>query len=240
MTVVKIEKRLLGNNRAISDYAYDKLVGKILRLELSPGAPLVEKHLIDELNIGRTPIREALHRLAGEGLVCREPHRGVFICEATPESVRDICEFRMSVEGHIARMAALRGKNATIEVLNRLVKELKDLDPEVEFDKFVSTGRQFYLTMAQAAGNTHYQEMVPRLFNVSMWFLFYAGKTQGDWPELSRHFSAMLGDLVAPISHQRADQAEAVMRLYIATYRDALDNHLCQFWRHTDNTALSD
>jgi DNA-binding GntR family transcriptional regulator len=233
MTVVKIEKRLQGDNRAISDYAYEKLVGKILRLELSPGAPLVEKHLIDELDIGRTPIREALHRLAGEGLVCREPHRGVFICEATPESVRDICEFRMSVEGHMARLAALRGEEARVEALDRLVKELDGLDPEVEFDRFVAAGRQFYQTMAQAAGNAHYQEMVPRLYNVSMWFLFYAGKTQGDWLELSKDFSSMLGDLVAPISRQRADQAEAIMRLYITNYRDALDNHLGQFWRHT-------
>jgi DNA-binding GntR family transcriptional regulator len=236
MTVVKIEKRLQGDNRAISDFAYDMLVGKILRLELLPGAPLIEKHLIDEMDIGRTPIREALHRLAGEGLVCREPHRGVFICEATPESVRDICEFRMSIEGHIARLAALRGKEAPVEALDLLVKELEGLDPEVEFDRFISAGRQFYQTMAQAAGNVHYQELVPRLFNVSMWFLFYAGKTQGDWPELSKNFCSMLGDLVAPISRQRADQAEAIMRLYITNYRDALDNHLCKIWHHTAAT----
>jgi len=233
MTVVKIEKKLQSDNRAISDYAYEKLVGKILRLELPPGAPLVEKHLIDELDIGRTPIREALHRLAGEGLVCREPHRGVFICEATPESVRDICEFRMSIEGHIARLAAMRGEVERIKTLDKLVRELEGLDPEEEFDKFVAAGRQFYQTMAQAAGNVHYQEMVPRLFNVSMWFLFYAGSTQGDWPELSKSFGSMLSDLVSPISRQRADQAEAIMQLYITNYRDALDNHLSPFWSHS-------
>ena len=230
MTVVKLDEWPQGDNRPISDYAYDKLVSKILRMELPPGAPMVEKSLIEELKIGRTPIREALHRLAGEGLVCREPHRGVFICEATPEYVRDICEFRMSIEGRIANLAAECATEEDSGRLEEIAKQLRKLDPQNDFDEFVRLGRQYYLTMAEAAGNVHYREMVPRLYNVGLWFLFYAGKVKGDWLELSKNFSTVLSDLVDPISEHHAEQAEAIMRLYITTYRAALDDHLDPLW----------
>ncbi|MGI9295781.1 MAG: GntR family transcriptional regulator [Pseudomonadales bacterium] len=230
MKIVKLEEWQQSDNRSISDHAYDKLVSKILRMELPPGAPMVEKNLIDELQIGRTPIREALHRLAGEGLVCREPHRGVFICEATPEYVRDICEFRMSIEGRIANLAAANQSEQHVEKLDGIAQRLEALDPVDDFDDIIKLGRQYYLIMAEAVGNVHYMEMVPRLYNVGLWFLFYAGKIKGDWPELCNEFRAVLGDLVAPISKHQADQAEAVMRLYVTNYRVALDNHLDALW----------
>lgn len=231
MKVIKFEGWPESDNRSISDEAYDKLVSKILRMDVLPGAPMVEKNLIEELDIGRTPIREALHRLAGEGLVCREPHRGVFVCEATPEYVRDICEFRMSIEGRIASLAAANDSDDHVKALDSIARQLEGLDPVEDFDSIVKLGRQFYLTMATAAGNVHYIEMVPRLYNVSLWFLFYAGKVNGDWPDLCNSFSTVLGDLVAPISNHKAEQAEALMRLYITTYSDELNNHLDPLWR---------
>ena len=57
MKVVKFEGLSESDNRSISDEAYDKLVSKILRMDVLPGAPMVEKNLIEELKIGRTPIR---------------------------------------------------------------------------------------------------------------------------------------------------------------------------------------
>lgn len=218
MKLVKTEDWQEGDNRPISDYAYDKLVSKILRMELSPGAPMVEKSLNEELNIGRTPIREALQRLACEGLVCREPHRGVSVCKVTPEYVRDICEFRMSIEGRIAHLAAANQSEQYAEKLAGITYRLEGLDPVDDFDEIIKLGRRYYLTMATAANNVHYTEMVPRLYNIGLWLLFYAGKLRGDWPELCKDFSTVLRDLVAPISKHQADQAEAVMRLYLTKY----------------------
>jgi len=214
------------DNRPISDYAYDKLLSKILRLDLLPGASMVERKLIEELDIGRTPIREALHRLAGEGLLCREPHRGVFICEATPEYVHHICEFRMSIEGRIANLAATNMSDESVEKLDRIAHQLESLDPVDDFDKFIKLGRQYYLIMAIAGGNVHYMEMVPRIYNVGLWFLFYAGKSGGNWPELCNKFRTVLRDLIVPISKHQSDQAEAIMRLYLTTYRAALNNYI--------------
>ena len=67
--------------RSLAEKAYQILVRKIIRLELMPGEPLADRVLITELGIGRTPIREALQRLAAEGLVVHLPNRGMFVTE---------------------------------------------------------------------------------------------------------------------------------------------------------------
>ena len=74
-----------AESQTISDQAYDLILDKVLRLELAPGELLMEETLPDALGLGRTPIREALLRLVGEGLLCRRAHRGVFVCELTAD-----------------------------------------------------------------------------------------------------------------------------------------------------------
>ena len=65
--------------RSLAEKAYQLLVRKITQMEYVPGSLLVEKNLMEELGIGRTPIREALQRLAIEGLVDHMPNRGMFV-----------------------------------------------------------------------------------------------------------------------------------------------------------------
>ena len=76
--------------RSLADQAYQLLVAKITRLELPPGAVLVEKALMVDLGIGRTPIREALQRLAMEGLVTHLPNRGMLVADITATGVQHI------------------------------------------------------------------------------------------------------------------------------------------------------
>ena len=220
-----------ARDRTITDIAYETIVEKILRMELPPGAALQEKNLVQELNIGRTPVREALHRLASEGLVCRKPNRGVFVCEATLQDARDICEFRLAIEGRMARLAASHATAMQAEILRETASLLWRLDPTSEFDEFATIGRHFYSVMAEASGNSHYQQIVPRLYNSGLWFLVFVGRASGDWERLAQDFKMALRDLVEPIAHGRAEQAEALMRLYITTYRDSLINRDQDIWQ---------
>jgi len=83
---------------------HDRLRTKIPTLEFSPGTRLVEDELTETFQAGRTPVREALLRLQGEGLVSRR--RG-WIVEATePGAFRSIFEARIAIEGYAARLAA--------------------------------------------------------------------------------------------------------------------------------------
>src|ERR1700749_213240 len=92
----------------LADRAYADLRDRIVTLRIAPGAPIDEDVLGGELGIGRTPVREAIKRLALENLVTVFPRRGTFASEINITDLRDISDVRMQVGGHAAYGAAER------------------------------------------------------------------------------------------------------------------------------------
>src|SRR5260370_19621827 len=112
--------------RSQSEEAYLRIRDRIVCLDMPPGSVVEEGRLRDELDIGRTPIREALQRLAWENLVRSVPHRGTFVTNVDITDLARITEVRVVLEGHAARLAAERataGDRAAIgDLLERLAQ----------------------------------------------------------------------------------------------------------------------
>jgi DNA-binding GntR family transcriptional regulator len=146
-----------GTDLIASD-VHDRLRSKILTLEFKPGTRLVEDDLTATFNAGRTPVREALLRLQGEGLVSRQ--RG-WIVEATdPAAFRSIFEARIAIEGYAARLAAERVSTDALESLERLMVEMERAErPRSEINRF---NRAFHVEIVKASGNTLFVEMHER------------------------------------------------------------------------------
>lgn len=87
---------------------YRALREQIIRWQRQPGEALGEESLAREFSVSRTPLREALRRLAEEGLVSYEPHKGARVAELTPDLVRDTFLVREALEGIAAREASTR------------------------------------------------------------------------------------------------------------------------------------
>src|SRR5579864_9717881 len=92
----------------LADQAYIAIRDLIVSLELAPGAVLDERALIEQLGIGRTPVREALRRLAQEQLVEVFPRRGMFVTNVDVRDLARISEVREALEPEAARLAAER------------------------------------------------------------------------------------------------------------------------------------
>src|SRR5919201_7016090 len=90
----------------LSDRAYAALRDRLISLELQPGAPIDEDALTRELGVGRTPVREAVRRLALEGLVVVYPRRGTFAASINITSLTDITDVRAQLEPYAAERAA--------------------------------------------------------------------------------------------------------------------------------------
>src|SRR5579862_2319971 len=101
--------RAEGAPRALlADRAYVELRDRIVTLQIAPGAPIDEDFLGRELAMGRTPVREAIKRLALESLVTVFPRRGTFASEINITDLNHISDVRMVLEGHAAYRAAQR------------------------------------------------------------------------------------------------------------------------------------
>jgi DNA-binding GntR family transcriptional regulator len=146
-----------GTDLIASD-VHDRLRNKILTLEFRPGTRLVEDDLTATFNAGRTPVREALLRLQGEGLVSRQ--RG-WIVEATdPANFRSIFEARIAIESYAARLAAERLDAAGLDRLEQVMTAMEALDkPRSEINRI---NRAFHVEIVKASGNTLFVEMHER------------------------------------------------------------------------------
>ena len=94
--------------QSLADKAYHAIRGLIVSLALAPGALIDERELIERLGIGRTPVREALRRLAQEQLVEVYPRRGMFVTPVDARALARLSEVRAVLEPEAARLAAER------------------------------------------------------------------------------------------------------------------------------------
>ncbi len=111
---------------SLSGRVFVKLENDILNGKYKPGGSLNESKVADELNVSRTPVREAIRQLELEGLLVYIPNKGAIVKGLSSEDVRDIYDIRMKIEGLAAKRAAA---NITPEQL----EELKEV---VEFEEF--------------------------------------------------------------------------------------------------------
>ena len=91
-----------------ADRAYLELRDRIVTLRLAPGTVLREDELMREMDVGRTPLREAVKRLALENLVAVQPRRGTFVAAVEATDIVNITEVRAELEGYAAELAAQR------------------------------------------------------------------------------------------------------------------------------------
>jgi len=109
---------------SLAEKAYQAIRDLIVSLELAPGAVIDEPELMERLGIGRTPVREALHRLALERLVEVYPRRGMFVTGVDVRELARLSEVRAVLEPEAARLAAERATDADRAAIGELLEEL--------------------------------------------------------------------------------------------------------------------
>ena len=104
-----------------ADQAYDRLLELLLSLDIPPGSPLSEADLMERIGVGRTPLRDAIHRLEMQRLVTIYPRRGTFATEINIGDLALITDVREELEALAASQAAVRSTDADRAALARLL-----------------------------------------------------------------------------------------------------------------------
>ena len=143
---------LQDNEPSLTDRAYSMLEEMIVTLKLAPGTAVSEARLSQALGIGRTPIREALQRLARERLVTILPRRGIIVSEINVKSQLRLLEVRREVERLIARSAAARDGAGT-RTLRRARTYFRALREDQRRNDVHSRRREFNELCSFAARN---------------------------------------------------------------------------------------
>ena len=112
------------DEQSLSDRAYYAIRELIVTLELAPGSVVSERELMEQLGVGRTPVREALRDLARERLVEVFPRRGIFVSGVDVGDIAGLSEVRLVLECKAARLAAERQNDVDREETQALLDEL--------------------------------------------------------------------------------------------------------------------
>jgi DNA-binding GntR family transcriptional regulator len=143
---------------AAVERAYGALLGRIQRGELASGAFLVESDLARSLGVSRTPVREAIRRLAADGLVLTEGHRRAVVREFSEDQVEELYELRARLESYAATRAATRLDAAALATLRRLAGEMEACvaaGSDAATARFADLNDRFHHTILDGARAAH-------------------------------------------------------------------------------------
>jgi DNA-binding GntR family transcriptional regulator len=156
-----------------AERAYVDLRDRIVTLRLAPGTVLREDELMRDLDVGRTPLREAVKRLALENLVAVQPRRGTFVTPIEAADIVNISEVRAELEGYAAELAAQRLDEDHRAAAEALLREVEDLAAPGDQDWLMRFDERIHRFTWEAAGNPYLVETLERYFTHSMrvWYL---------------------------------------------------------------------
>jgi DNA-binding GntR family transcriptional regulator len=159
--------------RLVADRAYDELRDRIVTLRLAPGTALREDALMHEMGIGRTPLREAVKRLALENLVAVQPRRGTFVTAVEAADIVNITEVRAELESYAAELAALRMNDGAREQAEQLLQEIDEVTRPHEQEWLMRFDERIHRFTWEASANPYLLETLERYFTHSLriWYL---------------------------------------------------------------------
>ncbi|MEJ2750435.1 MAG: GntR family transcriptional regulator, partial [Anaerolineae bacterium] len=165
------------NRTSLSQKAYEDIKRQIVTLELPPGQVIDENKLQVALKLGRTPIREALQRLAKEKLVVIIPRRGMFVSEIAITDLQRLFEVRLVLECLAVQLAAQRGTAVHWNQMQEVLNEVIDKDPAATDPTcFPQIDEECHHIIYQAADNTFLKDTLTILYNLNLrlWYLYLA------------------------------------------------------------------
>ena len=192
--------------QSLTDRAYAEIEEMIITLRLAPGSAISESELSAHLGIGRTPIREALQRLARERLVSIFPRRGIIVTEINVASQLRLLEVRRELERLIARSAARRATDDERDRFRAIAAAFEAAAKANDDVTFMRIDRDFNVLCSAASHNEFAAGAMSLMHSLSrrFWYLHY--KQAADMP-LTAKLHADIARAIAAGDEERAAKA---------------------------------
>ncbi len=159
--------------KPLKDLVYLELKHKILTGEIVSQTRLMEIDLSEKMNVSRTPIREAIKRLADDGLVKVEPRRGAYVANISIKDMLDVFEVREDMEGFVAKLAAQRITDAEKDELKAIAAEYeKAIEVADDKERIIELDEKFHNFIVKCSGNETLSELVHYVQELSLRFRY--------------------------------------------------------------------
>ena len=198
------------------EQAYLLIKQRIIRLEYPPASLLNEGDLVESLRIGRTPIREALQRLALVNLVVILPRRGTMVADLNLSDLQKISEVRLELETFAARLASERALPEHMVALEELLVAKEEISDSEDHHELIELDQQFHQLIAEAAGNEFLASDLRGLYDhvIRLWYHALHKVIHPLGTSLNDH-----ARIAAAIKSRDSELAANVMRAHITRFQ---------------------
>jgi DNA-binding GntR family transcriptional regulator len=198
--------------QSLADQVYETIKNDIITCALEPGQQIAQPELAEKYQTGTTPIREALQRLAQEGLVQPIPRFGYIVTPITLSDVTEMYELRTILESAAARLAAVRGPKEQLDKIAELANYTYVYKDHDSYTRFLAHNTEFHRLVAVASGNLRLVEAISRLID-ELTRVFHLGLDIKDSAEemLTEHKA-----LAVALCKRDPDEAERIVQAQIA------------------------
>lgn len=221
-----------GGKPTASDLAYAAIRDLILKTELKPGQVLSESAMSARLQIGRTPLRDALRLLSHDGLVVIEPRRGTMVAPLTISDLDAIFEARIAIEPVIADAAIARASAQDIADVESLAEQAEENSAE---QSDTSLDEQLHRKVAEISRNRFLVDFHKRLRDESLRFRFLTDSGIDTKEDQAAFFRGIRDSLAA----QDRERLSDLLVAHVEEFRQAAWRALSR-GRHVDEIIIQD
>jgi DNA-binding GntR family transcriptional regulator len=205
------------DNTNLRDQTYDIIKNMIILREIEPGKKINEEHIAKEIQVSRTPIREALCRLENEGIVTIIPRRGAFVSDLTENNVREILLIREVLEGLVVRLAVENMDSKTLQKLRKAIEKVSSI-PQKDRDliNYTRSEVDFHSILLNASNNQMLKNMM-EMVNAHLQIIRLRTVVI---PERAQKTVTEHQQILKAIEKGDADSAEDLMRKHVRSVRE--------------------
>lgn len=197
-----------------SEIVYKQIKQMIIRTELKPGEVILDNDLMKKLNIGRTPIREALIRLSWEGQVRIIPRQCIMVSELSIKDMESIFQIRYSLSALEGELASKKRTSKELDELSEIIKRIKK---EENDDERIMMDREFHILISKMTKNRFLEETMNRTLDLSIRLLFL---NREEINSIDDHITEEYEKIHEALENQDEETASSLLKHHVETFRD--------------------
>lgn len=206
----------------IYDQIYDVLKTNIINGSLQPGQRIQELEIAKELNVSRSPVRSAINKLIGEGLLVSTPNKHVWVRKFTKKDIIDAYEFRLIIEKYaIEKTVQLLDEDITKKLLN--FKKLLLANNQIEnIKEYIKVDAQFHEYLIETSGNRVIAESLQKVSMLINPFRIFSLSSNKRFTESVDEHVGMIDSIL----QKNSEKAITICQTHLSLAKEEIITHL--------------
>ena len=216
-----VNLQVSSKNTSLNERAYQAFKYRLITLRYKPGEYLNTAQVMDDLEMGRTPVNQAVHRLATEGLLQIIPRKGVMVSPLSIDDALELIEVRLVNEVLCLRLATQRVNPDQIAQLRTLNRRIAAASEARDKEQMMLLDREFHQVLADIAGNRRLSDILSIIHAQAQRFWATTLSNTSHMHEVIAEHEA----IIAALEAGNIAQAEEAARVHINSFKQALLSH---------------